>query len=84
MVTELNEVQLQVLSAVRDEGVPTNDVAVTHRTGLDREAVRSALRSLAEDHLDVEERHDDPVSDRVEVLGFRGDGAATRPSTVEE
>jgi hypothetical protein len=83
MAYELSEVELQVLSAVRDEGVPTNDVAVTQRTGFDRDVVREALRALGGDYLDITPRDDDPVSERIEVLDFVGDGGLTRPSTKE-
>jgi hypothetical protein len=82
MSEELTEMQLQVLSAVRDEGLPTNDVAVSRRTGLSGDVVRRALLDLAGDHLEVVRHTDDPVSERVEVRAFT-DAAVTRPPTQD-
>jgi hypothetical protein len=80
MSEELTEVQLQVLSAVRDEGLPTNDVAVARRTGLSGDVVRQALLDLADDHLDVVRHTDDPVAQRVEVRAFTDAGVARPPT----
>jgi DNA-directed RNA polymerase sigma subunit (sigma70/sigma32) len=83
MATELNEVELQVLSAVRDNGVPTTDAEVADRTGLTREAIREALRSLGDDYLLVRPHGQDPDGDVVEVLDFKGDGAVPRPPSTD-
>jgi membrane protein implicated in regulation of membrane protease activity len=79
MADELTEVERQVLSAARDERLPTNDVALAEVTGLDRDVVRAALVRLGEDYLRVTPHHDVPVSERVEVVGVKGDGGLTRP-----
>ncbi|HZI98073.1 MAG TPA: hypothetical protein VFD41_11175 [Actinomycetales bacterium] len=74
MAEELDEVELQVLGAVRDESLPTNDVALADVTGLGRDVVRAALVRLGERHLTVTPHHDGDVSDRVEVSGVRAVG----------
>ena len=83
MANDLNEVQLQVLSAVRDNGVPTTDAEIADRTGMTREAVREAMRSLGEDYLLVRPHGGDAEGDAVEVLDFKGDGAVPRPPSKD-
>ena len=80
MADELTEVERQVLSAVRDEGLPTNSVALTQRTGFDHDVVKQALHSLQGRLLRTEPR-DDGQSHRTEVVAFLGDGAAPREPT---
>jgi hypothetical protein len=82
MADDLNDVERQVLSAVRDEGLPTNSVALTQRTGLDHDVVKQALAQLGRDHLATEPR-DDGHSQRTEVVGFKGDGALPRDPTTD-
>ena len=81
MADELTDVERQVLSAVRDEGLPTNSVALTQRTGFDHDVVKAALESLSGEHLTTE-RREDGHSHRTEVTGFLGDGGLPRaPAT---
>lgn len=78
MATELTEVQLQVLSAVRDEGVPTSDAEVVRRTGLTEEAVREAVLALSDDYLLVKSASEERG---IEILDFKGDASVARPPT---
>lgn len=83
MAEELTEVERQVLSAVRDEGLPTNTVALTQHTGFDEDVVRQALESLGGTHLRIEPR-DDGLSRRIEVVAFLGDGGVARELVDDE
>lgn len=68
---------------MRDNGVPTTDAEVADRTGLTRDAIREALRSLGDDYLLVRPHGQDPDGDPVEVLDFKGDGSVPRPPSKD-
>lgn len=79
MAENLTEVQLQVLSAVRDEGVPTGDTEIIRRTGLEPAAIRQALRELGDDYLLIRPRGEDAGGEAIDVLDFKGDASVPRP-----